>query len=203
MAESKTSLKHSVLDDVQGLSLGIFLCGVGLHILTHLGLITGQTAGLAVIISYLSGWSFGPVFFLINIPFYLLALMRLGTVFTLKSLLSVSLLSVVTLLLPYGWQIGEITPWLGALIAGCTIGIGLMAMFRHNGSLGGFGVVALIIQDRTGFRAGYVQLIIDAVLFGAAFLILPATLVLWSLLGAVIVNVIIAVNHRPDRYVAR
>lgn len=203
MAESKTSLKHSVLDDVQGLSLGIFLCGVGLHILTHLGLITGQTAGLAVIISYLSGWSFGPVFFLINIPFYLLALLRLGTVFTLKSLLSVSLLSVVTLLLPYGWQIGEITPWLGALIAGCTIGIGLMAMFRHNGSLGGFGVVALIIQDRTGFRAGYVQLIIDAVLFGAAFLILPATLVLWSLLGAVIVNVIIAVNHRPDRYVAR
>lgn len=197
------SLKHSVLDDVQGLSLGIFLCGIGLHILTHLGLITGQTAGLAVIISYLGGWSFGPVFFLINIPFYLLALRRLGLVFTVKSLVSVSLLSVVTLLLPYGWQVGEITPWLGALIAGCTIGIGLMAMFRHNGSLGGFGVLALVIQDRTGFRAGYVQLMIDAVLFGAAFFFLPAGLVLWSLLGAVVVNVIIAVNHRPDRYVAR
>ncbi|MDP5360223.1 MAG: YitT family protein, partial [Paracoccaceae bacterium] len=138
-----------------------------------------------------------------NLPFYVLAYRRLGPMFTVKSLISVTLLSLVTTLLPYGWQMGEITPWLGALLAGCTIGIGLMAMFRHNGSLGGFGVLALVIQDSTGFRAGYVQLIIDAVLFGIAFFILPTSLVLWSLLGAVTVNAIIAVNHRPDRYVAR
>lgn len=203
MAESKSSLKHSFLDDLQGLSLGIFLCGIGVHVLTHIGLITGQTAGLAVIISYLTGWSFGLVFFVINVPFYFLAYKRLGPVFTVKSLISVSLLSLTTTLLPYGWQMGEITPWLGALIAGCTIGIGLMAMFRHNGSLGGFGVLALIIQDSTGFRAGYVQLLIDAVLFSIAAFFLPTALVLWSLLGAVTVNAIIAVNHRPDRYVAR
>ncbi|MDP5085867.1 MAG: YitT family protein [Yoonia sp.] len=203
MSDSSTTLKHSLLDDLQGLSLGIFLCGIGVHVLTHVGLITGQTAGLAVIISYLTGWSFGPVFFVINLPFYVLAYRRLGPMFTVKSLISVTLLSLVTTLLPYGWQMGEITPWLGALLAGCTIGIGLMAMFRHNGSLGGFGVLALVIQDSTGFRAGYVQLIIDAVLFGIAFFILPTSLVLWSLLGAVTVNAIIAVNHRPDRYVAR
>ncbi|MDP5360713.1 MAG: YitT family protein [Paracoccaceae bacterium] len=203
MSDSSTTLKHSLLDDLQGLSLGIFLCGIGVHVLTHVGLITGQTAGLAVIISYLTGWSFGPVFFVINLPFYVLAYRRLGPMFTVKSLISVTLLSLVTTLLPYGWQMGEITPWLGALLAGCTIGIGLMAMFRHNGSLGGFGVLALVIQDSAGFRAGYVQLIIDAVLFGIAFFILPTSLVLWSLLGAVTVNAIIAVNHRPDRYVAR
>ncbi len=203
MTDSAPAPKHSLLDDIQGLSLGIFLCGIGVHVLTHVGLITGQTAGLAVIISYATGWAFGPVFFVINLPFYLLAYWRLGAVFTVKSLISVSLLSGVTMLLPLGWQMGDITPLLGALVAGCTIGVGLMAMFRHNGSLGGFGVLALVIQDSTGFRAGYVQLIIDAVLFAIAALILPTALVLWSLLGAVTVNAIIAVNHRPDRYVAR
>jgi len=79
--ESKVA--HSWLDDLQGLSLGVFLCGLGMTVLTHVGLITGQTAGIAVIISYLTGWSFGAVFFVINLPFYVLAYRRLGLEFTL------------------------------------------------------------------------------------------------------------------------
>lgn len=203
MADTHDIQKHTRFEDAQGLAFGVFMCGIGVHLLTSLGLITGQTAGLAVIISYLTDWSFGAVFFVINIPFYVLAYLRLGVMFTLKSLGSVTLLSVVTTLLPMGWQVGQISPWLGAVVAGSVIGLGLIAMFRHNGSLGGFGVLALTIQDSTGFRAGYVQLIIDAILFGVAFFILPFHLVIWSLLGAVIVNTTIAVNHRPDRYIAR
>ena len=198
-----SNTKHTVIDDAQGLALGVFLCSIGLHILTHVGLITGQTAGLAVIISYLTNWSFGTVFFVVNIPFYVLAYIRLGWMFTLKSLVSVTVLSLITETLPHVWQMGTIEPWLAALIAGSVTGVGLIAMFRHNGSLGGLGVLALIIQDTTGFRAGYFQLLFDAVLFTVAFFILPFHLVIWSLMGAVIINLSIAVNHRPDRYVAR
>lgn len=193
---------HSALDDVQGLGLGIFMCGLGLHVLTHAGLITGQTAGIAVILSYLTGWSFGAVFFLVNLPFYVLAWRRLGPEFTLKSLASVTLLSLVTELLPLGWTMGEIATPLAALLFGAVTGVGLLAMFRHKGSLGGIGVVALLVQDTTGFRAGYVQLIADGVIFGVGFLLFPASIVLWSLFGAVVLNLIIAVNHRRDRYVA-
>lgn len=194
--------KHTLVEDVQGIGLGVLLCSVAIHILTHLGLITGQTAGIAAIISYLSGWSFGAVFFAINIPFYLLAWRRLGPTFTVKSLISVSLLSVGTTLLPQGFQIGYIHPALGAVIFGGMTGLGLLALFRHGGSLGGLGVVALMVQDSTGFRAGYVQLIADAVIFGIAFFLFPLTVVLWSLLGAVVLNMIIAINHRRDRYIA-
>lgn len=194
--------KHTVIEDVQGLGLGIFLCSLAIHILTYLGLITGQTAGIAAIISYLSGWSFGFVFFAINIPFYLLAYRRLGLMFTLKSLISVSLLSVGTTLLPLGFEIGFLHPALGAVIFGCLTGMGLLAMFRHGGSLGGLGIVALMVQDSTGFRAGYVQLIADGAIFAVAFFLFPPTVVLWSLLGAVVLNMIIAINHRRDRYIA-
>lgn len=202
MSTPAAPLKHSLLDDVQGMALGIFLCALGLHVLTFVGLITGQTAGIAVIVSYLTGWSFGAVFFVINLPFYALAWKRLGTEFTTKSLISVTAVSVLTSLLPQGFGIAYLSPALGAVIFGCLTGMGLLALFRHNGSLGGLGVLALLAQDRFGFRAGYVQLIADAVIFSVALLLFPAERVMWSVLGAVVLNLIITFNHRRDRYIA-
>jgi len=191
-----------MLEDIQGLGIGIFLCSLGVHLLTSVGLITGQTAGIAVILSYLTGYSFGVTFFLVNIPFYILAYRRLGPEFTLKSLLSVTLMSLCTELLPYGMRFEALDPVLGAVAFGAVTGIGLLAMFRHNGSMGGLGVVALLVQDTTGFKAGWVQLIADAVIFAAALLLFPATIVFYSLLGAVVLNLVITFNHRRDRYIA-
>ncbi|KIC48757.1 YitT family protein [Tateyamaria sp. ANG-S1] len=198
----ETKASHTPLDDAQGLGLGVFLCSVGMQFLTHAGLITGQTAGIAVTISYLSGWSFGAVFFVINLPFYALAYKRLGLEFTVKSLISVTALSLLTDLLPLGFTIDSLHPAMGTVIFGAAVGTGLLAMFRHNGSLGGLGVIALLVQDTTGFKAGYVQLLSDAVIFAIAALLFPLGVVAWSLLGAVILNMIITFNHRRDRYIA-
>lgn len=195
-------VNHSVIEDIQGLGLGVFFCSIGIHILTHLGLITGQTAGVAAILAYLTGWPFGATFFVINLPFYILAYRRLGLEFTIKSLISVSLLSAGTMLLPMGFTIGHLAPGLGAVMFGSLTGLGLLAMFRHGGSLGGLGVVALLVQDKTGFKAGYVQLIADAVIFAIAAFLFPLPVVGWSLLGALVLNMIIAFNHRRDRYIA-
>lgn len=194
--------RHTAIEDAQGIGLGVFLCALALHVLTHAGLITGQTAGIAVILSYLTGYPFGAVFFVINLPFYLLAWRRLGPVFTAKSLLSVTLLSIAATLIPRWFEIAWVATPLAAATAGALTGVGLLVMFRHNGSLGGLGVVALLVQDRFGFRAGYVQLLADAVIFGAAFALFPFATVFWSLVGAVILNLIIAINHRRDRYIA-
>lgn len=202
MSDKAPITKHTLVEDLQGLSLGVFFCGLSVHLLTHLGLLTGQTAGMAVIISYLTGWSFGAVFFVINIPFYVLAWLRMGPVFTVRSLISVTMLSLVTTLLPYGWTPGTFNLGLGALICGSLVGAGLLILFRHNGSMGGFGVLALLIQDKTGFRAGYVQLGADVIIFSFALFIFPLQIVAWSLMGAVVTNMVIAVNHRRDRYIA-
>lgn len=197
------SPRHSLLADAQGLGTGVLLCATGLVLLTHMGLITGQTAGIAVIIAYLTGWNFGLVFFVINLPFYWLALRRMGLEFTLKSLGCVAALSLLTGLIPRWLDLGTINPAFGALLFGSITGAGFLAIFRHKGSLGGLGVVALMLQDRTSLRAGNVQLAFDAVVFAAAFLLFPADRVLWSLLGALVLNLVIAFNHRRDWYVVR
>lgn len=178
------------------------MCSLGLQFLTTVGLVTGQTAGIAVILSYVTGYSFGVVFFAVNLPFYLLAWMRLGATFTIKSLISVTFLSIVADALPLFVTFDTLNIALATVAFGALVGTGLLVMFRHNGSLGGLGVVALMIQDRTGFRAGWVQLIADGIIFAVALWLFPWMVVAYSLVGAVIMNLIIAINHRRDRYIA-
>ncbi|NND19831.1 MAG: YitT family protein [Silicimonas sp.] len=203
MAEPHETIDHTIPEDVLAFLLGTTMCALGVTFLTHLGLITGQTAGLGVLVSYLTGWSFGAVFFVANLPFWGLALARMGRRFTVKSVIAVALVSLIAEALPQVFTISELSPPVGAALAGASIGLGLMVLFRHGASLGGIGVLALYLQDRFGFRAGWTQLIFDVALFATAALALELWLVLWSLLGAVIVNLIIAVNHRKDRYIAR
>lgn len=198
----KDPMHHTMLEDIQGLGTGILMCSFGLIMLTHLGLITGQTAGVAVILSYLTGWSFGTWFFLINIPFYWVAWRRMGKVFTLKTLGCVVALSVATDLMPAGVQFQTLDPWLGAILLGVMTGTGILVIIRHGGSLGGMGVVALLIQDSTGFRAGYVQQLFDLALFAIAAFLFPLSVVFYSLLGAAVLNTVISFNHRRDRYIA-
>jgi len=203
MTDAPPSSAHSPAEDAQAFALGTSLVALGVTMLTHLGFITGQTAGLAVLLSYLTGWSFGAIFFVVNLPFYWLGWHRFGTVFVVKSLFCVTLVSVLTEVFPLLIVFDTLDPLLGALLVGGVTGLSLIVIFRHGASLGGIGILGLVIQDRTGFRAGHVQLAFDAALFGAAFFILPLPLVLYSLVGAVIANLIIATNHRPDRYTGR
>ncbi len=196
------AVRHTPLEDVQGIGLGILLCGFGITILGHLGFMTGQTAGIALILSYVTGYGFGVVFFVINLPFYWLAWRRMGREFTLKSLACVTGLSVVTEVMPLGVSFAALDPALGVVLFGAVTGLGLLAIFRHKGSLGGIGVVALMVQDRTGFRAGYVQLGSDALIFAVAWWLFEPRVVIYSLAGAVVLNGVIAFNHRRDRYIA-
>lgn len=194
--------RHSPTEDAQGLIYGATMAAFGITILTHLGLVTGQTAGLAVLISYATGWGFGPVFFAVNLPFYIFGWLRMGTAFTVKTFLAVALLSALSVWLPGQISFATLNPWLGAVLFGFLSGSALLALFRHGASLGGIGIVALLLQDRLGWRAGWVQLAFDAVLFAASFLVVPPKTVAISFLGAVVVNLVIAVNHRRDRYIA-
>ncbi len=194
--------RHTAFEDAQGLIFGTLMCALGLQFLQHAGFITGQTAGLALVISYASGWGFGAVFFVVNLPFYWLGLRRIGLAFTVKSLIAVSLLSAMAALMPRWLDFSTLHPLLAGVLFGFTTGAGLLAIFRHGGSLGGIGIVALMVQDRTGFRAGWLQMGFDAVLFALALLWIPAERVLWSVPGVVILNAVLAINHRRDRYVA-
>ncbi len=58
------------------------------------------------------------------------------------------------------------------------------------------------MQDRFGIRAGLVQLGFDLVVMAAAFAVVSPPVVAYSVLGAVVLNLFLAINHRSDRYIA-
>ncbi|MFQ3184483.1 MAG: uncharacterized membrane-anchored protein YitT (DUF2179 family) [Alteromonas macleodii] len=194
--------RHTYLEDTQGLLTGTGMAATGLVILTHLGLITGQTAGLALLLSYSTEYSFALMFFTVNLPFYWLGYRRIGTRFVLKTLIAVVLVSGFSIWFPYLINFETLDPFYGVALFGVLTGTGLLAIFRHGASLGGVGILAVYIQEATGFRAGFTQLLFDFCIFTAAFFIIDARATLLSLLGALIVNTIIIFNHRKDWYVA-
>lgn len=192
---------HSRLEDAQGIAFGATMAAFAAFLLGSAGLITGQLAGLALLVATATGWGFGPVYLLLSLPFYGFGYRRLGTGFLLRTITAVLLMVAVSMALPHLVHFDRLHPGAAAILAGLATGAALLALFRHRASLGGIGAVALDIQDRTGIRAGWVQMGFDAALFTAALFILPLDRVLWSALGAAVVNLTIAINHRRDRYV--
>ncbi|TCP63438.1 putative 5xTM membrane YitT family protein [Rhodovulum bhavnagarense] len=195
--------RHSLIEDVQGLFVGTLLVALSVQLLKSADLVTGQIAGLSLVASYASGIGFGPIFFALNLPFYVLALRRLGWRFTLKTFAAVALLSLFTEVVPHFLSFETVHPLAGSILAGVTAGAGLLALFRHGASLGGVGIVALWVQDTRGISAGWVQLGFDAAVFALALGVIAPLTVFHSLVGAAVLNIIIATNHRRDRYIAR
>ncbi len=195
------SPRHTTLEDAQGLFIGTVMVSLGIALLQHLGLATGQIAGLAILVSDWTGLGFGPVFFCLNLPFYWLAIRRMGRAFAIKTFVAVALITIFSSIQPDILAFGEVTPAVGALVAGIVSGMGLLAVFRHRASLGGIGVLAVYLQDRYNFPAGWTQMCVDAVVFTLAIFTLEPMAVFYSVISAIAMNLVIAINHRRDRYV--
>ncbi|MEO1550726.1 MAG: YitT family protein [Pseudomonadota bacterium] len=194
---------HAPYEDVQGIVISLVVVALAVAILAEIRLMTSGIAGAALILHHATGVSVGLGFFLLNLPFYILALVQMGWGFTLKTFASVSLLSVAVDLQARFYGFSFIDPFYGAVLAGVLLGFGLLGMFRHRATLGGVGILAIALQERFGTRAGLTLLAFDVVLFALALIWMPPMTVALSLLGAIVLNIILTVNHRPDRYIAR
>ena len=194
--------RHKPHEDIQALLTGTLFVALGVVMFRHTGLITGGTAGLAFLLHYATGWNFSLVFFAINLPFYGLAFQRMGWVFTLKTFAAVALLAVFAQWVPQGITFAALSTGFAAVTGGLLMGAGMLMLFRHRASLGGFNVLVLYLQERFGWRAGHVQMAFDCAIVLAAMAVVDWTQILWSVLGAVVLNMTLAINHRPGRYMA-
>jgi len=202
MDATQPDLRHRPHEDIQALVTGTLFVALGVVMFGRTGLLTGGTAGIAFLIHYATGWNFGLVFFCINLPFYGLAYKRMGLQFTLKTFASVALLATISNLLPQLISIGVINPVFAAVSGGLLMGTGMLILFRHRASLGGFNVLVLYLQERYGWRAGLIQMALDCTIVVLAFALTDWWHIVLSVLGAVVLNQTLAINHRTGRYVA-
>jgi uncharacterized membrane-anchored protein YitT (DUF2179 family) len=201
---AKPAARHRLHEDIQALVTGTLFVALGVVMFGHAGLLTGGTAGIAFLIhyAYAADISFSLAFFVVNLPFYVFAWRRMGAAFTLKTFTAVALLSLFTHFLPRGLTFEHLSPPLAAVLGGLLCGTGMLILFRHRASLGGLNVLVLYLQERLGWRAGKVQMAIDSLIVLGAFWVADWERVALSVLGAVVLNLTLAINHRPGRYMA-
>jgi len=195
-----SAVRHSALEDVLGILTGTFAASLGLFLLKSSGAVTGGTAGLALLVSYSVALPFGVIFFAVNLPFFALAVWKKGWNFALRTGAAIALVSVMASLHPAALGTLHIDPVYGVLGGNLLAGVGLLILFRHQSSLGGFNIMALLLQEKLGWRAGYVQMVLDVAIVLASLALVPPLMVLLSAAGATLLNLVLALNHRPGRY---
>ena len=194
------SRPHTPFEDVQGIFTGCLFAALALVMFRESTLLTGGTTGLSFLIHYLSGWRLGLVMFLVNLPFYAFGLAALGKRFTFKTFCAVGTLSLFTELIPGLVHFDRLDPVFAAVMGGLLAGIGILILMRHGASLGGSGVLAIYLQKTRGWRAGSVQMSIDVLVLSLGLLVVSPGQVGLSILSAAALNLVIGINHRPDRY---
>ncbi|WP_078428458.1 YitT family protein [Alkalihalobacterium alkalinitrilicum] len=154
--------------------VGLFITSLGLRILAIHDFTFGGTAGVATVLDFLTNWSWGILFFLVNLPFFIISIKKLGMKFTISSLVSITAISFIS----EWFQIFQVTPfpdWIATIVGGLFIGIGVTFVLNNGSSLGGIHILALYLDQKFKVNRG-------VTIFASDFLIifLAGILVGWS-----------------------
>jgi uncharacterized membrane-anchored protein YitT (DUF2179 family) len=58
-----------------------------------------------------------------------------------------------------------------------------------------------MLQDKWGISVGKTQMTIDGTILALSFVFVTPTIVAISVLGAFVLNLVLAMNHKPSRYI--
>lgn len=192
--------RHRLYEDALAVLLGTLFVALGMLAFSKAGLLVGGVIGIALIAQYATGLKFWLVFFLLNLPFYFLAVRSVGWLYSLRTLLAVTLVTLFSRSMTEWIDIARVDPAYAAVMGGALCGTGLLILFRHGAGLGGINILAVYVQERHGVRAGYFQLAVDLAVLSAASVVVTTDRLLLSVAGATLLNLVLAINHKPGRY---
>ena len=164
------------------------------------------TAGIAIILSKVTGINLSVCVAVVFVPFLVIGFLILGRRFGLKALVGSAVYTV-------GLEIFEKVPFelntehfLAVAFGGALLGAGLALILRHGGCIDGSEIFANIvvkkISDHTGrnFNMTYLLIGFNACVYLAAFILINRNAALMSLLVYVVATSII--NHFTDHFEA-
>ena len=210
MSQIKKYLKKIKLEDILAfamITLGALMASFSVAcILLPNDAIDYGTAGVAIIISKMTGASLSACVFLVFLPFIIAGILILGNIFGIKAL-------VGSLVYTVGLDFFEKIPFelntehfLAVVFGGAVLGAGLSLILRHGGCIDGSEIFANIvvrkITDITGknFSMTYILIGFNACVYMAVFVLINRNAALLSLLVYVIATTII--DHFTDHFEA-
>ena len=150
---------------LSGISFNIF-------IMPH-KLLSGGISGIALITSYLFGFSPGIMIFALNIPIFLFGIKYVDKEFIFLSLIGMTAFSIfidVFSFLRTMIYIDDIM--LSCIFGGILNGVGMGIVFRNRASQGGIDIISVIVKKYWSLNLGSTSLIINFIIVSFAAIIL-------------------------------
>jgi len=174
------------------------LVALGVQLINASDLLVGGTAGIGLILlQFMPELTFGEVFFLVNLPFYLIAIRYLGMGFTLRTFGAVTLLSVFADLIESNISLELAHPLIASVLGGLLIGLGLTFLIRAQASLGGITILAVFLERRMGINAARTTLTTDMSILMCGFIFFDALTVCYSIAAFVAVGSVMGRYRKP------
>ncbi|WNS45353.1 YitT family protein [Paenibacillus sp. MMS20-IR301] len=187
----KTNELQQGMQQILKVLLGTLIVSLGVLILKRSEITTGGTVGLSLSLSYWLGSSFPLTYCLVNIPFYVLSLFKMGWRFTASTLFAVSSLSLMSAAAARLPQF-VLPGWFGAIIGGCIMGLGMSYLFLNGSSLGGSNILALMFQKKFGWNPGKVMFVLDGLIIAGSFYSIGLFKSIYSIASIVILSYLIS-----------
>ena len=156
--------------------------------------ITGGTAGLALLLHYITPLTIGTLIALVNLPLLIIGMKYLGKMFAIRTIFTIVIISLFIDLLAHIVHLEAfiIDTTLSAIFGGIFVGVGLALVIKGNASAGGSTIVARIVSSKTEIKPGQVILIIDSlIVLSSLFIIDDTAKVLWSVISIYITTKVI------------
>ena len=187
---------------------GCFIYTIGFNMLiVPMGLYSGGFMGISQLLGYFvtdvlgivvpeSFNLVGVLFFLINVPLFYLSLRILSKAYTIKSILSVIVLSVILVIIPIPTA-PIIDDYLTAsIIGGIIAGVGGGFILRGRMAGGGQDIIGVCLAKKyPNFSVGKVSIVINAFVFGICLWVYDIEMVIYSLIFTVVYAVSIDKIH--------
>lgn len=154
--------------------------GINAFLLPH-HLVSGGLSGVATLLHDTYGWPVSLMFFVLNVPLVLWALVRLGLAFSMYTILSVVSTTAWVAALPVFAPSFDLP--VSAIFGGVCLGVGIGVSLRVGGSSGGFDVLGAILSSYFDWSFGQLLLVLNGIVLLLHGLLHDWNAALWSLIG--------------------
>lgn len=140
----------------------------------------GGVSGISLLIFYLTGWPpLGMIYFLLNVPIFLICWRYMSLRFLIISLIGAVFLSVA-LIFTQDIRIEVNDPLLVAILAGIIIGSSIGFYMRFGGTSGGLDMVAFVLKKKFSIPLGNTFLTVNAIPLIGAVIIYDLNIALYT-----------------------
>lgn len=162
------------------ITVGCILCAFAIKgILIPREFLAGGVTGLSLLIYYITPvLPLGAIYFILNIPLFIVGWMFVGQRFFWYSIAGVVIFSAV--MLPSYPVIPIQDMILAALTAGIITGVGSGIILRSLGSAGGLDILSVVLFKKYSIRPGTFVLAFNALLMMAASFRIPLEMILYT-----------------------